>query len=192
MRLGFLDAKGIAQASLVGHSWGGDWALHFAQQHPERVHKLVLIGSSGMPGGDRLEWELLKVPVLGELMTNLFGRRAVRWGLEAAFADPSIVTPEMVEEIYAAVSSPENRWAQVAYSRNLDLEEVQRAVPATRIPTLIIYGDADQYGPYEEGRALAEALPDARFELVGGAGHNAHEEKPEEIDALITGFLSSD
>lgn len=53
--LEFLDAKGISRVSLVGRSWGGGWALHFAQCHPERVRKLVLIASSGLPGDDRFD-----------------------------------------------------------------------------------------------------------------------------------------
>ncbi len=188
----FLDRKGIPKVSLVGHSWGGDWALHFAQRHPGRVHKLVLVASTGLPGGEeRLEWELLKYPVIAELMTNLFRSGAVEWGLKAAFGDPAIVTPEMVKEIYAPASSPENRRAQVAYSRNLDWGETRRYVSDTQVPTLVVWGSLDQYGTFAEGRALAEAMPDARFELIAGAGHNAHEEKPDDINQLITEFLAS-
>ena len=41
-----------------------------------------------------------------------------------------------------------------------------------------------------DGRALAETLPRARFELIADAGHNAHEEKPEALNELIAAFLS--
>lgn len=188
----FLAAKGISKVSLVGHSWGGDWALHFAQRHPERVRKLVLLASTGLRGGgERLEWELLRYPVIAEFMANVFRSGAVGWGLRAAFADPAIVTPEMVQEIYAPISSPENRRAQVSYSRNLDLDEVRRFAADTGTPTLIMWGSLDQYGSVKDGRALAEAMPDSRFELIPRAGHNVHEERPEDVNALIAAFLAS-
>jgi pimeloyl-ACP methyl ester carboxylesterase len=187
----FLDAKGIPQASLVGHSWGGGWALHFAQRYPKRVRKLILLASSGLPGHERLEWELLKYPVIAELMANFFHRGHVESGLRAAFADPAIVTPEMVQEIYTPLSSPENRRAQVSYSRNLDWDETQTYLADTQIPTLIIWGSLDQYSSVADGRALAKAMPRSRFEVITGAGHNAHEEKPRDINELITAFLAS-
>lgn len=187
----FLDRMDIDRVSLVGHSWGGDWAIHFAQRNPDRVRRLVLLASTGLPGGgERLEWELLKWPVIGELMARTFRSRAVEWGLRAAFADAALVTPEMVAEIYAPASSLENRLAQVAYSRNLDWEDVRRNVSRTQTPTLIIWGSLDRYGSFSEGRALAEAMPSARFELIAGAGHNVHEEMPERINELIAGFVA--
>ena len=186
---GLLDAKGIDKASIVGHSWGGGWALHFAQSHPERVDKLVLIGSSGLPARDRLEWELLKVPLVGDALAALFRRKHVRSGLLAAFADASLVTPEMVDEVYAPVSRPENRRAQVAYARNLDWRETQAQMDRMQTPTLVLWGDQDAYLDIEDGRALAAAIPQALHEVISLAGHNVHEEKPQRVNDSITRFL---
>lgn len=95
-----------------------------------------------MHGGDeRPEWELLKVPVVAEIVAKLFRSGAVERGLRAAFADPQIVTPEMVQELYLPESSPENRMAQVSYSRRLDLDEVRSRVGETQTPTLSIFGE---------------------------------------------------
>ena len=47
--IGFLDALGIERASLVGNSFGGAIVLHAADQHPQRVNRLVLMGSVGVP-----------------------------------------------------------------------------------------------------------------------------------------------
>lgn len=59
-----------------------------------------------------------------------------------------------------------------------------------RIPTLIIWESHDQYGPVADGKALADAIPNSRFVLITGAGHNVHEERPEAINELITAYLA--
>src|SRR5260370_15518544 len=45
----FMDALGLTTASVVGHSTGGGTAIQFAVQHPERVDKLILVDSAGLP-----------------------------------------------------------------------------------------------------------------------------------------------
>ncbi len=69
----FMDAVGLKQAALVGHSWGGGWALRFAQLHPNRAASLVLIDPSGIVAGAIWDWRILEYPVLGELLVNLMG-----------------------------------------------------------------------------------------------------------------------
>jgi pimeloyl-ACP methyl ester carboxylesterase len=61
----FMTALGLDNASFVGHSWGGGWVLAFAMAFPAMVDRLVLMDSSGLDVPDVMEWELLKIPVLG-------------------------------------------------------------------------------------------------------------------------------
>jgi len=183
-----LDRLHIAHASFVGNSWGGGWALAFAQAHPERVDRLVLIGSSGLPGRDRLEWELMKWPVIGEAMIRLAGRDDIASGLKTAVADPSSVTSGDIDAVWAPMRRSDVRAAQVGFMRHLDWRETAARLPVTKTPVLLIWGDRDRYVHSAQGRKLCAALPDARFVVVADAGHVAHEDQPIRVDALIDDF----
>ncbi len=174
---------------LLGHSWGGGWAIDFAGKYPERVAKLILIDSSGIDLRERLAWEILKIPVIGKLLTLLITRSMVRRGLMKAFADPSLVSPEMVREIYKPLTFSHVKQAQYSYARNLDWSKTECALPLIHCPVLILWGRKDRYIDVRFGRMLAERIPDARLEILEECGHCPHEEKPAAINRLITEFL---
>lgn len=52
----FMDAVRLPRAALVGHSWGGSWSLYFAERHPERVTRLVLIDATGLDVPASWDW----------------------------------------------------------------------------------------------------------------------------------------
>jgi pimeloyl-ACP methyl ester carboxylesterase len=186
--LDFLDSMHLARATLVGHSWGGGWALYFAQEHPERVAKLVLIGSSGLHRRDRLEWELLKVPVVGELAMNFLRPSDVRAGLVAAFANPGLVDEEMVRELYAPLSFRENRRAPYRLMRHLDWAQTERVLRRIDAPTLIIWGADDAYISAADAQQMARLMPRAQAVVLDHCGHSAHEEQAERVNQIITEF----
>ena len=185
-----LTGLGVERAVLVGDSWGGGWALAFAQAHPERVDRLVLIGSSGLPVQERPEWQSIEIPLVGELIMSLAGRRETETGLREAVRDPASVTPDDVEAVWWPMRRPQVRSAQVGFMRGLDWRTTQAAAAQTQTPTLILRGEADRYGLRRTSLALCRALPRARFVAVRNAGHVAHEDRPSEVDALILGFLA--
>ena len=57
-----------------------------------------------------------------------------------------------------------------------------------RLPTLVVSGDLDDATTPAEGRALAERIPGARFELLAGASHLMSVEQPGELAALVRAF----
>ena len=71
-----MDAVHVRRAAVAGNSWSGGWAISFAQRHPERVSRLMLLSSSGLDVRDPWQWEIPKYPVVGELLTNLFTTKA--------------------------------------------------------------------------------------------------------------------
>ena len=186
----FLDQLGIEKASLVGNSWGGGWALAFAQRFPERTNKLVLIGSSGIPGRERLEWEAMKWPIIGRLTTAMINRGNTADGLRAATAKPGAVTDMDIDAAWWALSFREVRTAQRRFMAGLDWSETQDAAADTKADTLIIWGREDAYTPVQRGAALCQALPNARFLLVGNAGHVTQEDQPQVVNTAIIDFLS--
>jgi pimeloyl-ACP methyl ester carboxylesterase len=58
------------------------------------------------------------------------------------------------------------------------------------VPALVIAGDEDVYAPPPVMQALANAIPNARFEVIAGAGHSAYWEQPTAWNRLILDFLA--
>lgn len=184
-----LDGLGVQHASIIGNSWGGGWALAFAQAHPERVDALVLIGSSGLPGKDRLEWEALKWPIIGEVMSGLVRRSDIESGLKAAVYDPTTVTQADVDAIWGPFSREEVRAAQVGFMRGLNWAHTEQGLSSTRTPTLILWGEKDRYVTRASQERLASRIPGAQFEIVPKAGHVAHEDQPTLVDTIAVKFI---
>ncbi|WP_429428827.1 alpha/beta fold hydrolase [Nocardia sp. GAS34] len=147
----FLDALGLRKVSLVGHSWGGGWALRFAETRPERVDKLALIDSSGLQVEDTWDWRMLEYPVLGELMMNLATRDNMKPLLLKAFHEPSrVIGDQEIDEYWAPASQPTARSAMLSLQRNQDWSISEHDLSLVRAQTLVLWG-SDDVGCQEKG-----------------------------------------
>jgi pimeloyl-ACP methyl ester carboxylesterase len=187
----FMTALGLSSASFVGHSWGGGWVLAFALAYPAMVDRLVLMDSSGLDVPDVMEWELLKVPVLGEILLRILTPGMVQRRLMKSFHDPSLVDSAMAREVYLPLKTSANRKAQAAISRNLSWKSVEAGLPALTHQAMLIWGAQDRYLDVSLAGRFSQSLPGLRLEIIDGCGHCPHEEKPHRVVALVEGFLRS-
>lgn len=187
----FLDAVGVPRAALAGNSWSGGWALAFAQRHPERVARLLLLAPSGLAERDPLAWEALKVPVLGEVLAKLGTDRAsVASALRSTyFANPDRVTEEVVDAMWVPGTVAANVRATYALERGLDWSVTQAALGAVRQPVLVIWGAQDQVLPAAQAARFDAALPDAAVHVLDGCGHALTVDCAERVTPLMAGFL---
>jgi pimeloyl-ACP methyl ester carboxylesterase len=186
----FMDAVGVHRAALVGNSWGGGFALRFAQQHPERVSKLVLLDSSGLDLPDPSSWETMKYPVLGELLTKLgTSRSTLRDMVRNVVVDPSAVTAEDLDETYAPMTFRENVRAIYAGERALDWRETDRALAATKTPTLIIWGKQDKVYPVERAEIFGRRLPNATVLTLEECSHSPQLDCAVRVNPALVDFL---
>jgi pimeloyl-ACP methyl ester carboxylesterase len=177
--LAALDALGIAQTHLLGHSFGGRISLVLAGESPARVGKLVLADSAGVPP---------KRDPLAEARLNTF--KTVRGGLEAVGA--------------AGLSSRLRAWyggrygsADYQQTSGVMRETFVRVVNqdlrpyAARIqcPALLFWGDQDVDTPLWQGRALEQLIPDAGLVVLAGAGHYSYLDKIDEFIRVTDYFL---
>lgn len=186
----FMDAMQLHKAHLIGHSWGGGWALHFADQFPDRVDKLILMDSSGMHRYEQLPWELMKYRFLEKFLLKFLSEKTIRKGLEAGFYDKTLVDEEMIRNIYAPMRNPDNLKAQLSYSRNINWKQTKAVLPLIRSQVLIIWGKNDSYINVKYGRRMQVQIPNAQLKIIDRCGHSPHEEHPEQVNSLITDFLS--
>lgn len=190
--LEFMDALKIEKASLVGHSWGGGWAIHFAHNHPERVDKLCLIDSSGLDVRDVLEWEFLKYPIIGKTLVQCISSHGVRRRLERSFFNKDHVSPEMVNEVYTPMRFRANQKAQSLLSRNQNWQQTQKAMHEIHKAVLLIWGDSDYYLDPSLTKEFTARFSNIKPVMLKNCGHSAHEEYPEVVNGLITEFLKQD
>ncbi|WP_159043593.1 alpha/beta fold hydrolase, partial [Sphingomonas sp. STIS6.2] len=60
-----------------------------------------------------------------------------------------------------------------------------------KTPVLLVHGDSDRAIPLSNAREAAAAVGDGRLETLPGLGHLAHEERPEEVAAIIRPFMEA-
>jgi pimeloyl-ACP methyl ester carboxylesterase len=179
-----LDAKGVARAAVVGHSLGSLVGQALAANHPERVSKLILIGSTALPPVKRGDWLWQSVKGFNGPVDP--GSRFMReWSASAS--------PTPVDRAYLAYADPEVAAVPLHVWRSVlrELTDSSTAALAADIkaPTLILSGGKDSLFPPEHHRALVRALPRAKAKVLPDLGHNLILERPEEVGPAIRDFL---
>ncbi len=187
--LGFMDALGIEKASIVGNSFGGGMGMSLAVSHPDRVDKLVLMGSSA------LRFEI--TPALDEIWGMQPSIEAMRRALDLFAWDRGLVTDELAEvrhrafaradvaEAYAAMfPAPRQRWIDALASDPADV---------ARIPhrTLVIHGREDQVVPVSASYEIFDLVPDAQLHVFGQCGHWTQIEYAETFSRIVADFVAS-
>ena len=182
-----LDALGHPSASVLGVSYGGAVAQELALGNPHRVRRLVLASTScglgGVPGNP-LALSLLATPLRYYSPTFLRLTAGVLYG-------PTITEKEdlLREQINARRARPPTVWG---YASQLIAGAGWTSWPwlgRIAAPTLVLAGDHDPIVPPSNARILARRIPDARLELVPGAGHLLLLDQAERCASLITDFL---
>lgn len=181
----FLDAMKVEKAAVAGHSLGSMVAMTLAAEHPERVSKLALIGSTALVPVRRGDW----------LWTNAHALKAP--------LDPSsdflrewhpANQPTPVDGAFAEAATAEilavplHVWRGVM--RELADVPVGRHAADIRAPALILSGGKDPLFPPEHHSALAKAIPHAEARVFPELGHNLIWERPAEIGPLLARFLA--
>jgi pimeloyl-ACP methyl ester carboxylesterase len=190
----FMDAQGIARASIVGHSLGGAIALEFAHDFPERVEKLVLIAPATYLLQFRPELKsarhLPAVPraLIGWTMTN---RRARERALRDALGDPAHFDPEELARRTRPMRVRGTADALVAMLGSPHGSDLPRDLARVTAPTLIVWGEKDRAVPVRHGAYHARALPNAKLVTIENAGHIPQSEYPERVNALLGEFLAA-
>lgn len=191
--VGLLDALGIAQAAVLGHSMGGFIAQALALDYPQRVSKLILAATNF--GGPR------HVPILPAAMavlTDASGDPATRFrkGLAVSTA-PGFAArePEIVEQWLAwRLANPidlTGYQGQLAIGLGLLREEAcfEPRLPAIAAATLILAGAHDAVVPPVNAELLAQRIPRSRVQMLPDAGHFFPLETPEAAVQAIVAFI---
>jgi non-heme chloroperoxidase len=182
----FLETMGIAQAVIVGHSMGGLIAHYFAVRNPQKVRRLVLVGTAPTAASS----EIVGGTVMDEInrLTDPIDSAFVRLSQSEQLRSP---VPESVLDAVVAetLKAPARSW-QGAMAGMLSEDHAAR-LAEIKCPTLILYGDGDMYFTMEDQRELQRLIPQAQLKIYPGVGHGVQWEKPVEFARDLSLFLAS-
>ena len=185
--LDFLDAMDIDRAHVVGNSFGGSLAVALATQAPQRISRLVLMGSVG------LEFELTEgLDLTWGYTPSLENMRRL---LDLFACDRSLVNDELarlryeasirpgVQESYAAMfPAPRQDGIRKICSREDDVSNIQHE-------TLIIHGRDDRIIPVSVSEHMFRCIKNSQLHIFGNCGHWTQIEHNRRFNQLVSDFL---
>ncbi|SEP26959.1 poly(3-hydroxyalkanoate) depolymerase [Trujillonella endophytica] len=173
---------------VLGLSWGGGLAQHFAVQHRRRCRRLVLAatgtGSLMVPGSPR---------VLGRMLTPR-RHRDPEYARQIAGTIYGGSVRSEPERAARALHAATHLGPRRGYYYQLAASTGWSSLPFLRLirqPTLVLAGDDDPIVPLANARIMGRLLPDARVHVYGG-GHLALVTEARELAPVVEEFLDRD
>ena len=192
-----MDAVGMGQATLVGHSMGGNVLTWFAARHPRRLTRAVLVDALTGPADRRRAVgaaTLLRLPparrIARLILRSQLRDRRLGAILRSAYADPAGVAADAVAGYAAALQTVDWDLGLLAIVRDAGRSRLSAPIgDILRVPTAIIWGRADRWVPLTAGESLRAALPDAEWHIIDDAGHLPMEEQPAAFNDILLRWL---
>ncbi|PXY16516.1 alpha/beta fold hydrolase [Prauserella muralis] len=186
---GFADAMGLERFSVIGNSLGGRIGLEMAADRPERIARMVLMGSPGvgMTATEGLKAVRAYEPSHDNMRTLLKSWFAV---------DPDLITEDLVRDRYEASVAPGAHEAYTAMFNDprhaggqLGITEEQ--VRATTPPALLVHGREDRVIPAEISWTMVDLLPNADLHVFARCGHWTQIERADEFNTVVGDYLAA-
>jgi len=186
----FLDAVGVEKVNVIGNSFGGSMALALAIHHPERINKLILMGSVGVPfeltpgldavwGYEPTQENMRAIMRIFAYDQTLVGDDLVRMRYEAS-------KRAGVQEAYAAMfPAPRQRWVEAMAHDEAEIRGIGHK-------TLLVHGRDDKVIPLSTSLTLQQWIDDSQLHIFGRCGHWTQIEHAAAFCQLVTNFLKAD
>ncbi len=177
-----LDTMGLGTITLVGLGYGGWIAAEMATMHQERISSMVLVGAMGLQPQEGQ----------GEIVDQFIYSHLDY--LRMFFADPAAYDRhfgDAPDEVLAALDLNREMTTRIGWKPYMFSQQLGPLLRSVRVRTLIAWGSEDRVVPRNCADRYLEALPDARLELVDGAGHAVDMEDPDALAKLINGHIAT-
>jgi pimeloyl-ACP methyl ester carboxylesterase len=186
----FRSEVGLGRVVLLVHDTGGLIGLRWACDHPEAVGGLVVSNTGFFPDHVWIEIaQTMRTPVRGEALVDSLSRD----GFERLLAEASSEFDEpALDEYWKAFSTLGGRRGMLELYRSFDLDELapyQGRLGALGVPTLILWGEGDQYLPRDYPSRFASQIPGSKLVWLEGVRHFLFEDEPERCAAEVLAFL---
>ena len=174
----FIQKLGISINTLIGHSFGGRIIIKgvaIGELHPTKV---VLIASAGLSTHKKLRNRLFTVLAkVGKAIMRIF---------------PVSIRTRLRRALYEKAGSSDYLDAGTLRETSLKVirEDLSGYAKGMKVPTLLIWGENDTATPLSDGKRLHSLISNSQLKVLEGAGHFVHQERAEDVSALITTFIS--
>ncbi|MEC9488056.1 MAG: alpha/beta hydrolase [Halanaerobium sp.] len=172
----FMDALGIGQATLIGHSFGGKVSICLAAAYPEKAKKLILVNSAGLIKKRPASYyvKVYTYKFLKKLLSLLpfTGEKSSR-RLQELFGSGDYRQAGEMRQILVKVVN----------------EDLQPLLKNIKAPTLLIWGENDQATPPYFGRTMEREIDDAGLVILKDAGHFSYLDQLNQFLIIIDNFL---
>jgi pimeloyl-ACP methyl ester carboxylesterase len=191
----FADRMGLKSFALAGNSMGGGVAARFAEEHPGRVTKLILVDAGGLPfkmngEGEPLAFRLARIPVVNLLLLHITPRAIVTEGLNKAIVHKAIITDAMVDWYWDFARMDGTRKATMLRFQLPFDTSVADHTAALKMPTLILWGEQDRLIPVATAHDWQKAVPGSTLIFYPATGHVPMEEVADQSAADVQKFLT--
>ncbi|MBB3169219.1 alpha/beta fold hydrolase [Simiduia aestuariiviva] len=190
--VGVLDALGIERCILVGNSLGGYVAWVAGLQYPERVEKLVLVDSAGIPfesASVPLGFKLAQIESLRWVTERFLPRALIAASVRNVYADSTRVTDQIIDRYYDLTRRAGNRRALIARFQQTQPSALAERLGELTQPTLILWGDHDRLIPLSVAEVFSKTIPDSQLIVLPNVGHVPQEEVPAQSLRAVRAFL---
>jgi len=174
----FVETLELDEVVLVGNSLGGHVALLYALSHLEKVHAMVLSGSSG-----------IYETTMGSSFFRRQDREFIKERTEMTFYDPAHATEELVDEMLEIINDRPRAFRLLKIARSADEETVTEQLSQLDMPSLLVWGRDDVITPPEVAEEFRDRMPDARLEFIDKCGHAPMIEHPDTFNELTLKFF---
>lgn len=176
----YIQENKLSNVTLAGHSHGGRIAMHYAATHKNVIQKLILINAAGINPKNTIKKAIFKyIATIGKTIFGLIPNKKVALFCQkvlykiAGESDYLTANPVMKETL-----------------KNVLAFDIAKYLKNISCPTLCIWGKRDNDTPLWMGEIIVKNIPKARLITID-AGHNLHITHPNEINNLITDFITN-
>jgi 3-oxoadipate enol-lactonase len=181
---GLMDVIGLEQAAIAGFSLGGTIAMRLAIDYPDKVDVLFAVATSSRVGAPAAQWYTERAAM---------GNAELRSTIDRDTVDAYHISPGELEEGLAirrqSTQDPTGYRNAARAMAGLKSAPLDPELVKIRARTLIVCADLDQNCPPRAGEIIAAGIPDSTMEIISGSGHMLPAERPQELAALVVGFL---
>jgi pimeloyl-ACP methyl ester carboxylesterase len=174
-----MDAVGLENPIMMGHSHGGRVTLYMTATGMVNPPKIVLLDAAGLipkksfkqkaraKSFKTIKWILTR-PVIKNFSGSLLEKARRHYGSADYNAAPEVLRKTLVSLV------------------NTDIREL---LPNIKCPSLLIWGENDTATPLSDAKTIESLIPDAGLCVIKGTGHFSFCERPFEANAIINSFI---